>query len=73
METQLRTAEITSKENKGGRCVIADLKMTKMMGRLDGSTNSMGVNRGDREMVRDGRDLLAAIHGVVRNWTQISN
>ena len=47
METQLRTAEITSKENKGGRCIIADLKITKMMRWLDGSTNLMDVNRGD--------------------------
>ena len=51
MEARLRTAEITSKKKKGGRHIIADLKVTKMMKWLDGSTDSMDVNRGK---LRDG-------------------
>lgn len=46
MEAQLRTAEITSKKKKGGRRIIADLKVTKMMKWLDGSTDSIDLNWG---------------------------
>ena len=37
---------------------------------LDGITNSMDMQA--PEMVRDSEASHAAVHGVVKNWTQLS-
>ena len=41
---------------------------------LDGITDAMNMNLGKLwEMVRNREAWYAAIHGVAKNWTQLSN
>ena len=41
---------------------------------LDGITDLMDVSLSElREMVMDGEDWRAAIHGVAKTWTRLSN
>jgi len=41
---------------------------------LDGTTDSMDVSLSElRELVRDREAWRAAIHGVTKSWTQLSN
>ena len=44
------------------------------MRQLDGITDSMDMGLSKlREMVRNREAWYAAIHGVAKNWTQLSN
>ena len=41
---------------------------------LDGITDSIDMNLGElQKMVRDREDWHAAVHGVTKNWTQLSD
>ena len=41
---------------------------------LDGNTDAMNTNLGElREMVRDREAWRAAVRGVAKSWTQLSN
>ena len=41
---------------------------------LDGITNSMDMSLSKfREIVKDGGDWRAAVHGAAKSWTQLSN
>ena len=49
-------------------------KGRQRMRSLDGITDLMGVNLSElREMVMDREAWRAAIHGVTKSWTQLSN
>ena len=41
---------------------------------LDGNTDLMGMNLSKlREMVKDREDWRAAVHGVAKSWTRLSD
>ena len=46
----------------------------RKMSRLDGITDSMDMNLSKlRELVMDSEDWRAAIHGIAKNWTRLSD
>ena len=46
----------------------------KIEGSLDGITNSMDMSLSEpRKMVKDREAWRAAVHGVTKSWTRLSN
>ena len=71
---QMQTANLLEKTLVLGKIAGRMRREWQRMRWLDGTIDSMGMNLGKlQEMERDRETWRAAVHGVVKNWTQLGN